>query len=113
MSDEETVQSLDRRAVGSTIERHASTVGIAIIIAILLWVGDSILEQADSQGKLSGDIRVMASEVNHLKQMINKATANRYTSLDAARDKIEYTRQYDIINKRVDGLEERYHSNTP
>jgi len=106
MSDQQVV---DRRVSNHTMERHASSIGIALIIAMLLWVGNSILTQSKTQGKISGDIRVMASEVKHLKQIIKDATENRYTALDAKRDRDECERRYSGIVIRIDELEERYH----
>ena len=110
-------QIVNRRSPGNTLERHASTIGIAIIIGLLLWVGNSILSQSEKQSKMSGDIRVMAKEINYLNTMITAATNNRYTSYDAARDKeirsrqiesdkAEYNRRFEGIEKRIDHVED-------
>jgi len=102
MSDEP--QMINRRIQG--VERHASTVGIAVIIALLMWVGNSILEQGISQGAMSGDIRVLSGEVAHLKQIVEDATKNRYTARDAERDKAYLDIKINGLEGRVKHLEE-------
>lgn len=98
-------QITDRRSPGSTMERHASSVGIAIIIAILLWVGNSILKQGTQQGVMSGDIRVMASKIENLQAIISSASADRYTSTQANRAKDESDRRFSRLETRVGHIE--------
>ena len=87
------------------MERHASTIGIAIIIAILMWVGNSILVQGENQGLMRGDIKVMSNEIIHLKDMVKVATSDKYTATDANRHRESCDVKFRLIDKRLDKLE--------
>jgi len=100
---------VDRRHEGNTLERHASTIGIAIIIAILMWVGNSILVQGENQGLMRGDLKVMSNEIAHLKDMVKQTSMDRYTATDARKDKSECQMKFDVINSRLLRLERKHH----
>ena len=106
----------DRRNEGvAGMERHISVIGIALILAILAWAGNSILEQGkmqvESQAKVEGTINVISVEIKHLKEMFQRATLDRYTASDAARDRANCRSRMDVLTKRVDRLEDIHNRN--
>jgi len=94
-------------------ERHISVVGIALILAILAWAGNSILEQGkaqvEGQAKMNGSLQVMALEISHLKQSLANAVMDRYTATDATRDYDNFYRTVKSMDDRISHLENVHH----
>jgi len=96
MSDEEQ----ERRISDSRgLERHLSSIGVAITVLVLGWVSTSIMSQTES-------IAVLHMEVKHIKEIINSSNTDRYTGTNAIADKMLSTRRMDSLGKRVTHLEE-------
>lgn len=82
-------------------ERHVSTIGIAVIIAILLWVGNSILDQGTTQGLMRGDLKVMGSEITHLRETVKLASVGNYSIAESIRDRNECNLKLGALSTRI------------
>ena len=66
---------LERRA-GTMLENHTQTVIVFVILAVLSWVGYSILESGKSVNDLSVSIEVLKTDVKYMKTALDKASSN-------------------------------------
>ena len=82
----------------SGLERHLSSIGVAITVLVLGWVSTSIMSQTES-------IAVLSNKVMHVKEMIETAASDRYTGSQATTDKLMVKLQLDAMNKRLDHVE--------
>jgi len=94
-------------------ERHISVVGIALILAILAWAGNSILEQGKAQVKgqavVAGKLGVMTLQISHLRESLSNAVLDRYTATDANRDYANFYRTIKAMDDRISHLENVHH----
>ena len=114
-----TTQLTDRRKPGSVLERHVSTLMLAIIIALVSWFGKTVLDnnhnmneqskvQIRSQAEMVGSINILSLEMRHLKALLEVASKDRYTGRDATRDNKIQSQRCDRFEKRLQYLE-NYH----
>ena len=81
-------------------ERHIQTIGAAVIIALVLWVGDSVSTNTASLATLAERSKNQTSEITEMKQALAASNISRYTRDDANRD-------LGVINGRLNALEQR------
>lgn len=73
-------------------------IGTAIVIALLIWVGSSLNE-------LQIQSRDQSVRIEHLSSRLDQAAANRYTSIDAARDFARIEVELTNLKQRMDRFE--------
>jgi hypothetical protein len=78
-----------------------------VAIAILLWVGSTLMELKEETASLNADIRVQSEKVRLIEANMLKATADRYTATDAAGDLELIRKQLERLDTRLSGLELR------
>jgi len=81
-------------------ERHIQTIGAAIIIALVLWVGNSVSTNTAALATLAERSKNQTSEITEMKQALAASNISRYTRDDANRD-------LGIIHGRLKALEQR------
>jgi len=110
-------QLTDRRKPGSVLERHISTLMLAIIIALVSWFGKTVLDnnqnmneqskvQIKSQAEMVGSINILTLEMQHLKELLEVASKDRYTGQDASRDNKIQNERCNRLEKRLQYLED-------
>ena len=85
----------------NTMERHIQTILLALVIAILAWVGNTIIELRDSS-------HVMATQVVELKNQVNEINSrfNGYMPRQETEAKFQLGEsQHGEINRRLNSLE--------
>lgn len=88
MADEKVVMS------SNTFERHTQTALVLLLVALLLWVGDTTQKTAVSVAEMRVELSFLKIDVNA--PVIEHA---------------EYDRQLGDLRQRVSGLENREHVN--
>ena len=73
------------------LERHVQTIIQVVLVALILWSGQSTLEIKDKVARLEEQIRALSKDVT-------TASADRYTGAQAARD-------FDSIHRRMTQFE--------
>lgn len=97
---EEAVQNhLNRRKTG-VMETHAQTIIVFVILAILSWVGYSIIQTGKDFSVMNTSIAVMQSDMSHMKETLDRA-ANNYVT------KVEYTVSITKLEDEVSNLKKR------
>ncbi len=89
------------------IERHLQTGIQVVIIGILIWFGNKTIATSDSVIRLEEQMIALRGDVIELSGELTSATANRYTSQDAAADKRFLNLQLDAIIRRLESCEKR------
>jgi hypothetical protein len=84
--------------VSTTIERHTQTILTTIVLALLAWVGLTVLES-------SQQITVLRVQVAELTHRIDERTGDRYRGDDAKRDFAWRDMRLDELSKRIDGCQ--------
>jgi len=92
-------EKLERRATDNRgLERHLSSIGVAITILVLGWVSTSIMSQTES-------IAVLGLEIKHVKEMIVNNSHDKYTGSQAASNIIMANMKFESIERRLAKLE--------
>jgi len=74
-------EGLDRRK-SSVMENHAQTIIVFVILAILSWVGYSILETGREFQATNVSIGVIKNDMAHMKTTLDKAATNYVTTTE-------------------------------
>ena len=115
MTDEDRIDELehritehldkDRRKTG-VMENHAQTIIVFVILAVLSWVGYSILETSKEFSVMSTSIAVMKTDMSHMKQTLDKAANNYVTKVEYSISTLKMGDDIDDLKKRVEKIEE-------
>jgi vacuolar-type H+-ATPase subunit I/STV1 len=92
----------DRRKTGA-MERHAQTVALGLITAILVWVGATLREMYDSQIEQRQAIDGIREQMADIKTEV-KDVRDKLAQLPTQR---EIDARFDALNRRVEALESR------
>ncbi len=65
---------LERRN-DTMLENHAQTVIVFVILAVLSWVGYSILLQTETSNKTNISLEVLKNDVSYMKAALDKASS--------------------------------------
>ena len=94
------------REIIHKLDRHSLAILIVMILGTLSWlvIGmyDNTKSQVKTQTETQASITIMAAKME-------QATANRFTSKDAALHKAETNARLDAISRRVTHLEVVHH----
>ena len=71
---EEILSSQLERRNANMLENHAQTIVVFVILAVLSWVGYSILLQTDVSNKTNVTLEVLKNDVAYMKEAIDKAS---------------------------------------
>ncbi len=82
------------------ISKIIGNVLATIAIAILFWVGNTLIELKDRTASLDAEIRIQSERVIMIEANMERATADRYTTTDASKD-------LDLIRQQLERLDER------
>lgn len=100
----------NRRHDDSGLERHFGTIMTALILAAILWIGNTSLELVKTQTLMAGDIKLMNSQMSYLKETIAIASTDRYTKSDAKVDKNTFGIRISNIEARMSRIENDHHN---
>lgn len=92
----------DRRKAGD-MERHAQTVALALITAILIWLGATLREMYDGQIEQRAAIEEVRVQMGDLKAEV-KDVRQQLAQLPTQR---EIDARLESINRRIEALEDR------
>ena len=68
------------------MERHVQTVLGAIIIALILWVGNTLTTNQTQMAIMQTNLTVLTDEVSKLRLKVEQGVDDRYRASDARRD---------------------------
>lgn len=68
------------------MERHVQTVLGAIIIALILWVGNTLTTNQTQMAIMHTNLTVLTDEVSKLRAKVEQGVDDRYRASDARRD---------------------------
>lgn len=71
---EEILSSQLERRNANMLENHAQTIVVFVILAVLSWVGYSILLQTDVSNKTNVTLEVLKNDVAYMKEALDKAS---------------------------------------
>lgn len=94
----------DRRG---TLERHAQTVLVSLVILLIGWVGVSITELRDTVQSIRGDVLLVSERVNLMQKQIDLTTNTLYTTSQAAADLRLRDQRIEENARRIGDLERR------
>lgn len=85
------------------IERHIQTILTALILAILVWVGSTLIDVSEQQAVQVVQIQALNERIAEMKE----STRDRYTRSDASRDKEAMQERMKSFERRLDQVESR------
>ena len=89
------------------IEKHIQTVFMAVTLASIFWVGNTLVGQGISQTKTDGNINLIKAEQEYMKTLIEKLNSNNYTMASARRRSTDVNKRFILIEKRLLELERK------
>lgn len=101
---------LERRKTG-IMERHAQTIIVFIILAVLSWVGYSILQTSREISLTNISIAVMQADLAHMKTTLDKAASNYVTNVEYTITKNETAKDILELKTRLLALEKEFAGN--
>lgn len=101
---------LERRKVG-IMERHAQTIIVFVILAVLSWVGYSILETGRDINVTNTSIAVMQTDMAHMKETLDTAASQYISKVEYTITKNEITKDILEIKTRLLQLEKEFAGN--
>lgn len=72
---EEILASHIERRNDTMLENHAQTIVVFVILAVLSWVGYSILQQTIVSNKTNVSLEVLKNDVSYMKAALDKASS--------------------------------------
>lgn len=105
--EEERAPHFGRRASDrrGTLERHAQTVLVAIVVCLIGWVGLSITGLRETTQSLRGDIGLVNERVASLQKQWDVASPSQYTASQAVSDLRLRDQRIDENARRISELE--------
>lgn len=94
----------DRRK-SSVFERHLQTGLVLLAVGLLGWNGVTTSDTSSGMAVLDERVSWMGGAVSELKTQISSLVADRYTQLDAERDRMDNNRRFENIETRLLKLE--------
>lgn len=88
------------RRTATKIEQHLGTIVQAVMIALLIWTGQSLLS-------LREQVAVMRVELTALQLIIQQGQNNRYSQADASRDLARVYIDMGRLEKRMEAIENK------
>lgn len=88
------------RTNGSALERHITAGVAAVMLALLGWVGFSMIDLGKEQVKTTTQLTQVRDDMRNLQDQYIRGTADRYTASEARRDLA-------IVNAAMQRLDER------
>ena len=89
----------------NTLERHAQTIAIAIIIGLITWVGISVTGNTGALATLTERSEHQSRETSEIKATLKEQGKNQYTIADALRDNQYVHIRMDKLDTRITTLE--------
>lgn len=100
-------QGPDRRK--SDVEKHIQTIIAAVLLALVLWAGSTMLDVRDRMTKLEAGGVALQAQVAALQVQLTAASDDRYRASDARRDFEARDRRMEKYEERLDRLEKESH----
>lgn len=94
----------DRRG---TLERHAQTVLVSLVILLIGWVGLSITELRDTALGIRGELALVAERVNLLQKQVDLSSSVQYSAAQAVSDFRLRDQRIEENSRRLVELEKR------
>ena len=109
MSDEEPKR---RNTDRGGWEQHFGTMVMAVLVALILWVGNEVQTMGKEQIRQSGNINLISQRLTAIEEDVKFAATDRYTGEEAKSDKkAMHTRtskiedKLELYEKRLDKIE--------
>lgn len=110
MSDDEWTGD-ERRAgngrKGGPLERHVQTIALALALAGMLWVGNTLIELSKEQVRTTEQTAQLRALVNGLQEQLTRALSDRYTAGEARRELATIELRLQDHDKRIERVERR------
>jgi hypothetical protein len=98
MSEEEATR-------GTIIERHAQTIIVAILLALLLWAGSTLLAIRD-------DVTALKVQVAQMEGQLRSASDDRFRGSDWRREReiieARFTRIEALLEKHIETMDRKF-----
>ena len=72
----------------------------ALVLAVLMWVGNSIQRQSVTVVKIESEVALVKQTVSSLESRLDDAMSNRYTAGDAAEDQRYMNLQQNFLDDK-------------
>jgi ABC-type phosphate transport system auxiliary subunit len=109
MAQESVDTAVDRRSAGA-LERHIQTMVQAALLAVLLWIGGTVVDVRDRVNRMEERAIALSSQVEDMRLENKRTTDDRWRGADHR----EYARHIDTkfsaIEKMIEKLEGRLSS---
>ena len=102
--EEMVADHIERRKTG-VMENHAQTIIVFVILAILSWVGYSIIQTGKDFSVMNTSLAVMKSDMTHMKETLDRAANNYVTKVEYSVAKSKMEGEIENLKKRVTALE--------
>jgi preprotein translocase subunit SecF len=86
------------------------TIVVAILLALMIWVGNSLTKSIETTARTDVRLSNIESSLAKLEGEIAQKMRNRYTSIDADRDRVLNTAKFNRIETRQEKMEIRLNS---
>lgn len=90
---------------GNSFVNAAQGIVGAVVLAVLMWVGNSVQEQSVTVVKIESEIALMRQTVDNLEGRLSDIMNSRYTIQDAEEDQRYLNLQLQILEGRINSLE--------
>lgn len=96
----------DRRKVG-TMERHIQTMVQAGLLAVLLWIGNTVVDVRDRVNKMEERAVALSAQVEEMKSSTSRTMDDRWRGSDHRTYASQVDSRFSLLDKGLDKMERR------